>query len=1015
MANKQPVIEKVIEELPTDGNAIVVVPSHRFKLFLASELSAQGKKIPYMFQLPELIDQISKDVLLAENPFVIQVALYKFLEDQGLWNTEGESLPLFRRFALIGQIIKDFEELLLNLPLNESPSQVVRNIQDYYRTGTEFVDDEQRKHYLEILRDIWHVDQMTTVPHKQALEFIAKLWELSGKFFLEKGIYDYTQKIWRVPVVTEGILLRKALEDKLFIQELNSKFNNPKVIVAGFGPLDILYYEIFKHLKDNLKESMVVIWEGGEWLEKLNNYILQPFLETQSKINKKYEKYSLIWQINQLNAYEVSYPLDQGNNNVEIHIVPNRTSQVGLLAKMIPSEHNGSDKFSLILLLQKDLGSHLWHAFEKINLSMGLPLALTPLKSFLSLLDELLYFINDKNDTGDISPIPIALFVKWQDHPIGKFLVNQTQDDDQQPIDPSKTIFVTKSVWAQKVIDFLTSHGTETISSILKLLQYLDEQLSTDEKQNISRASVQQIAIIIHYLQPILKQLEDLNARQIIQLLRSMLFSQQVTLRGEPLYGLQAMEILETRGLSFDEVFIPDVSETTLPSPEQRLSMIPVSIRLFFGLPSSEIHSFRNYYYLYRLLASTKGKIHFITPSNMDGQPTQKSIILSQIPIMFPNKEINTTVYVHSTSLKPSEPDLSFVESLIESPQEETVPLTLSVTELVSLLKCPRKFLLSRFLPEEIEEPYDLLGTDNRLIGNLVHNCLAKIYENGVDPETLKALINNDDELTKVLNQVLWELLGGTTENSIATDFHLIPSFNISKQYVKKIIERDYSLLTNPDNDAIKNISHEQEIYYKDDSRAFVIKGRIDRLEHRSSTIRIVDFKHGVSSKSSSNEKTLSVSVGVLDHIEEIIKSLKSEGTNEEAKLRKINSNEGYALQILIYKNLYAKQSNDTDKTSVVPYIYSISNVMSPQMKGFELKVQISTRNAKNEYKSLSPEEIEQVLMDIVFKLSTSVSELLRQPSASVESLITQFFPIESDQCQHCRFKNICFIHKEDG
>lgn len=1019
MPGSQPVIEKIIEELPEGGNAIVIVPSHRFKLFLASELSVYGKKIPYIFQLPELIDQLSEGALLADNPFVVQVALYKFLEDEGLWETKGDDLPLFRRFALIGQIIKDFEELLLNLPSEEDVLQIVKNIRDYYRTGTEFVDEEQRKHYLEILSDIWHVDQMTTVPPKQALEFISKLWELTGKFFLEdRGIYYYTKEIWGVPVVTEGVLLRKSLEEKQFAEKLIKRFNDIKVIVAGFGPLDTIYFEIFKHLKNVLKGNIVFIWEKGEWLEKLNNYILQPFLDMHSNIRNKYEKYSLIWQIKELSGIGVSYPLNEDIADVETHIVPNRTSQIGLLSNMIPQkEDEDSGKLRLILLLQKDLGSLLWHSFEKINLSMGLPIDLTPLKSFLTLLDELLYFI-DRG--GKTSFIPVSYYVRWQDHPIGKFLVSPEQGDDRQStVDPSKTLFVSSSVWHQEVLNFLTSQGPEAISSFLNLLQYLDGQLSTDEKQNISRASVQQIAIVLHYLQPILKQLEDLDARQIVQFLRSMLFSQQVVLKGEPLHGLQAMEILETRGLSFEEVFIPDVSETTLPPPVRRLSMIPVSIRLFFGLPISEIVSFRYYYYLYRLLASTGGKIHFIVPSNMDGQPTQKSIVLNQIPVIFANKNVRTTVYVPSASLKPTDSDLSFVKSLIKLQRQDTPhPLTLYVTDLVTLLQCPRKFLLSKLIRKEIEEPYDLLGTDGRLIGNLVHNSLAKIYENDVDKSKLKSLIENEKELTALLKEVLLELIQTeTSTQNIKDNFHLIPSFNLSKQYVKNILRRDYALLTNKAGETIKDIIHEQDINYEDSSGSFVIKGRIDRLEQwyadkGNTNTRIVDFKHGVSSNI---KQKLTVPPYVLDHAEKIIEHIKEgNSTNGNDKAYELKNDSYYGIQIMIYKNLYVSQQNNASKNSILPYIYPISRVMSLP-NDFGLKVEFSSRgHSESKYKSLSNEEKEQKLKELVIELSRSVSELLKNSATSIEDLIKRFFPIEANHCKGCKFKNICFVHKDD-
>jgi len=389
----------------------------------------------------------------------------------------------------------------------------------------------------------------------------------------------------------------------------------------------------------------------------------------------------------------------------------------------------------------------------------------------------------------------------------------------------------------------------------------------------------------------------------------------------------------------------------------------------------------------------------------MDGQETQRAIVLSQIPVIFPKQKIKTTIYVPSIALKSTDSDLSFVESLLQSAHKNfAFPLTIYVTELVDLLRCPRKFLLSKLILKEIEKPYDLLGTDGRLIGNLVHDSLAKIYDKiteNIDIKKLKSLIENEDELTALLEEVFLELIEADPSftNNIKSNLHLIPSFNISKKYVRSIIQRDYNLLSNK---KIQTIIHEHPIEPKDQSDVFVIKGKIDRIEEWESHIRIVDFKHGLSKSDSVNIQWDSI----INHIKEIGKYLKRDETYDGEPLNTINESKAYGLQIMIYKNLYKQnlQNHQDDKNQIKSYIYVISESSIENNSKFEREVNI--------VKGRTPvSELEATFMEHIFELAKIVANQLREADAT--DIIRQFFPIEGNHCKYCQFRNICFIKND--
>ena len=75
-----------------------------------------------------------------------------------------------------------------------------------------------------------------------------------------------------------------------------------------------------------------------------------------------------------------------------------------------------------------------------------------------------------------------------------------------------------------------------------------------------------------------------------------------VDLAGEPLEGLQVMGLLESRGLDFDEVFVLDVNEGTLPDGAPPPSFMPLDLQRSIGLPGRPERDGIFSAYLHRLL-----------------------------------------------------------------------------------------------------------------------------------------------------------------------------------------------------------------------------------------------------------------------------------------------------------------------------------------------------------------------------------------------------------------------------
>ena len=104
-----------------------------------------------------------------------------------------------------------------------------------------------------------------------------------------------------------------------------------------------------------------------------------------------------------------------------------------------------------------------------------------------------------------------------------------------------------------------------------------------------------------------------------------------VDLAGEPLEGMQVMGLLESRGLDFDEVFVLDVNEGTLPDGAPPPSFMPLDLQRSIGLPGRPERDGIFSAYLHRLLHRSR-KVHLLcVGADLGDSGTEPSRFLGQL------------------------------------------------------------------------------------------------------------------------------------------------------------------------------------------------------------------------------------------------------------------------------------------------------------------------------------------------------------------------------------------------
>ena len=216
-----------------------------------------------------------------------------------------------------------------------------------------------------------------------------------------------------------------------------------------------------------------------------------------------------------------------------------------------------------------------------------------------------------------------------------------------------------------------------------------------------------------------------------------------VDLAGEPLEGLQVMGLLESRGLDFDEVFVLDVNEGTLPDGSPPPSFMPLDLQRSIGLPGRPERDGIFAAYLHRLLHRSR-KVHLLcVGADLGDSGTEPSRFLGQLEAWAESSlsgvAINKSLW--STPLPepaPPVPELGWSPEAQQS-MDEMLTRGVSPSALNQALTCERQFhyryVLGLGETDTVEEHLEA-----STIGTIIH----KAVEEGLQSTVGKVLQKQD-------------------------------------------------------------------------------------------------------------------------------------------------------------------------------------------------------------------------------------------------------------------------------
>ncbi len=827
------------------SRTVLVFPNKRANLFFNGYLAGESDQpiwAPAAMSISDLFQKLS--VQKTGDPIRLVCELYKVFKE------ETQSQETLDDFYFWGELlISDFDDVDKNMVDADklfSNLQGLKNLMDNY----DFLDKEQEEAIRQFFQN-FSIERRTELKEK----FIS-LWDKLGSIY-----HRYQENLTELGIAYEGMLYRNVIE-----QLDTERLKYDKYIFVGFNVLNKVEHQFFKLLQD--ADKAMFYWD------------YDIFYTQQIKKHEagKFLKRNLQDFPNELpDSYFDSFKTPK---NIRYISASTENAQARFLPEWIRTTFSNSEceeKENAVVLCNEALLLPVLHSIpqevKNVNITMGFPLAQTPVYSFINAAMEL-QTNGYRSDTGRFTYEAVSAILK---HPYTQQLSTHA-DSLEDELTKTNRFYPLPSELKQD--DFLSNLFTPR-SGIKDLCDYLvglikdisilyrKEGEYNDIFNQLYRESLFQSHLKINRLYSLIES-GELNVRTdtLKRLISKVLTASNIPFHGEPAIGMQVMGVLETRNLDFRNLVMLSLNEGQLPKSGGESSFIPYNLRKAFGMTTIEHKNAVYAYYFYRLIQRAEN-ITLLYNTSSDGlNRGEESRFMLQLLVEGPH-EI-TREYLEAGQSPQSNQEIQIEKTpevlrRIYRAYDSSNPksVILSPSALNAYLDCRLRFYY-RYVaglktPDEVSAEIDsaLFGTIFHLSAQLVYTELTA-NGNMIQKEDLERLLRDEVKLQSYLDQAFKkELFKVAPEEKPEYNGVQLINSKVILSYLKQLL-RNHPQYTPFEMVAMeKKVSEEMTIQTGQGPFTLRLGGTIDRMDAKEGTLRIVDYKTGGSPKTPANIEQL--------------------------------------------------------------------------------------------------------------------------------------------------------------
>ena len=827
------VAEDIIGKYGTDLSRIAVVfPNKRAALFLNEHLARiAGQPVwsPAYITISDLFRQHTD--LKPADPIKLICDIHKsFTKCTGI----DETLDHFYGWGQL--LLADFDDIDKNMADADS---IFCNLKDIHELDDiSYLDDEQKEMLKRFFANF--SDDIESELKKRFLS----LWSHFGDIY-----HDYNRRLTEQGIGYEGAIYRKVASE----ETLHLKYD--KYLFVGFNLIQKVERVLFSRLMKEGKAKFY--WDFDEYY--------MPTARAQQSASVPNNTASFA-------AYLTDFPNELDNTDRNIYANMRRPKRIRFISS--PTE-NAQARFASNWLLENDrykagrktavvmcdesILLPIMHSLppeaDKVNITSGFPLAMTPVASLVMLLFDL-YTLGLRKKGTAFNPHYLK---KLMAHPYARHLqeVHLKEMNDVH----------LKGVHLSQVHQEKEMHQ-EGIAALLQHIATLVKQVGIATKQEgdaLTQESVFRMFTILNRLAALADSGDLLVDNTTLRRLVSQLVgAASIPFHGEPVVGVQIMGVLETRNIDFDNVLLLSCNEGNMPKGVNDSSFIPYSIRKAHGLTTIDNKVAIYSYYFHRLLQRAGDITIAYNNSTDNGHTGEMSRFMLQLLVESGQKidHYSLTAKNQPTPLMPKaiEKDETALSKLEEMSR-------LSPSAINTYIRCKLAFYY-QYIAHIKEPDSDPETIDNRMFGNIFHRAAYLIYKDITDHSPviekahIQAYLSNRKLLASVVDRAFEE------EECKTNNGLQIINREVIIEYITKLLKIDQQLcpfsilameeeakvytqlsFTTPSGGALKGgalVSSAPDKHYN-----LTIGGIIDRLDVVTDKqtgkrrIRVVDYKTG--------------------------------------------------------------------------------------------------------------------------------------------------------------------------
>lgn len=832
------------------SRTVVVFPNKRASLFFNEQLAAQSDRplwSPTYVSISDLFRQLSP--WKAGDPIRLVCELYRVFRE------ETKSEETLDDFYFWGELlISNFDDVDKNLV---DADRLFGNLQDLKKIMDipDYLSQEQEEAIQEFFRN-FSIEKRTELKEK----FIS-LWDKLGDIYRH-----YRKRLAELGIAYEGMMYRQVMEE-LDTQRLDYD----RYVFVGFNVLNRVEQAFFLRLQEAGKAWFY--WDYDVF------YTRRP-----SEANPPYKHEASEFILRNLKLFPNQLPescLDVMSRPKQIRFLsaPTENAQARFLPqwmKGLELPEGAQQKENAVVLCNEAMLVPVLHTLPEevkdVNITMGFPLAQTPVYSYINALTEL-QTDGYRADSGRYVYEAVMAVLK---HPYVRQLSAEaeklerrlTKDNRFYPL-PSELkadAFLEQVFTPQNGQKALCSWLTERIKDVSVLYRNEPEEEGKDIFGQLYRESLFKSYTLVNRLLNLLEtgELEGVQTGTLKRLMNRLLTAANIPFHGEPAIGMQVMGVLETRNLDFKNLIVLSLNEGQLPKAGGESSFIPYNLRKAFGMTTIEHKNAVYAYYFYRLMQRAENVTLMYNTSTDGLNRGEMSRFMLQFLVEWPHEirreyleagqspQAERTIRVEKTE--------EMVERMCQRYNVEKHPKAFfSPSALNTYLDCRLRFyyryVAGLKLPEEVTAEID-----SALFGTIFHHSAELVYteltEHGkeIRKEDLERLLKNEVKLQGYVDRAFKEEFFHVPEEEQ-------PEYNgtqliharVIASYLRQLLRNDLNYAPFSMEGMEQEVKEMMEIDTPAGKLKIQIGGTIDRMDSKDDTLRIVDYKTGGAPKTPEN------------------------------------------------------------------------------------------------------------------------------------------------------------------